>query len=64
MDPSKVFATSSAKTNQTLYDRFQATQTDPKDDSNAAGREPIFAGIAHGFVRSLNSFLQWKLRID
>jgi hypothetical protein len=50
MDPSKLFATSSAKTNQTLYDRFQATQMDPKDDSHAAGRELIFAWIAHGFV--------------
>jgi hypothetical protein len=50
MDPSKLFATSSAKTTQTLYDRFQATQTDSKDNSHAAGRELIFAWIAHDFV--------------
>ena len=50
-DPSKLFVTSAAKTNQTPYDGFQApfrhkrisTQINPKDGSHAVRGEPIFA---------------------
>jgi hypothetical protein len=49
-DLSKLFATSATKTNQTLYNVFQApfqnkqisTQINLKDGSHAVGGEPIF----------------------